>query len=147
MAAGFTLKKENFDNFKSFIIKDFFNSKTPRINTFLYDGEISTKALNKNFYNDIKILEPFGLGNPKPTFLFRDLKVVKITILNDQHLSVILKSKIGFSIKSIFFNSTNNKVAKYLLNYKKTFNVLGHINENIWNNKKALQLTIQDLII
>jgi single-stranded-DNA-specific exonuclease len=50
-------------------------------------------------------------------------------------------------MKSIFFNSTNSKVGEYLLNYKRTFSVLGQINENIWNNKKALQLTIQDIII
>ena len=58
-----------------------------------------------------------------------------------------LKSKIGYTIKSIYFESSNNKIRDYLLNYKKTFNVLGQINENIWNNKKDLQLIIQDLII
>ena len=62
-------------------------------------------------------------GGPTPTFLLKDLKVVKLNILKDKHLSVILKSKSGPSIKSIFFNSNNNKVAEYLLNYKKTFNV------------------------
>ena len=36
---------------------------------------------------------------------------------------------------------------EYLLNYKDNVNVIGQINENIWNDKKALQLTIRDLII
>ena len=114
---------------------------------FFFDAEISPFAFNKDFYADIKKLEPFGTGNPNPTFLFRDLKVIKTTIINKKHLSIILKSKVGSSIKSIAFNSVNNKVGEYLLNYKKAFNVLGQINENIWNNKKTLQLTIRDLII
>ena len=97
--------------------------------------------------NDINKLGPFGTGNPNPTFLLKDLKVMKTRILNNKHLFVILKSKIGFSIKSISFNSTNNKIGEYLLSYKKTFSVLGQINENVWNNKKSLQLIIQDLII
>ena len=147
MAAGLMLKKDNLNDFKNFILEDFSKNKFSRNNVFLYDAEISSQALNQNFYSDIKKLEPFGTGNPNPTFLFNELKVIKINILKNNHLSIILKSKIGFSIKSIFFNSTNNKVAEYLLNYKKTFNVLGQINENIWNNKKVLQLTIQDLII
>jgi single-stranded-DNA-specific exonuclease len=147
MAAGFTLKKDDLNNFKDFILEDFSNKVTIRNNTFFFDTEISSQAFNRNFYLDIKKLEPFGTGNPNPTFLFKDLKVIKINILNNKHLSVILKSKIGFSIKSICFNSVNNKVGEYLLNYKKTFSVLGQISENIWNNKKALQLTIQDLII
>ena len=41
----------------------------------------------------------------------------------------------------------NNKIGEYLLNYKNNLNVLGQINENIWNNKNTLQLTIRDLII
>ena len=147
MAAGFTLEKKNLDNFKDFILEDFSNTVVFKNHTFSYDTEISSHAFNKDFYADIKKLEPFGTGNPNPTFLFRDLKVIKTSILNNNHLSVILKSKVGFSIKSIFFNSKNNKVGKHLLNYKNTFSVLGQISENIWNNKKALQLTIQDLII
>ena len=100
-----------------------------------------------DFYIDIKKLEPFGTGNPIPTFLLKDLKIIKTTILDNKHISLILKSKTGLTIKSISFNSVNNKVGQYLLNYKKNLNVLGQINENIWNNKKTLQLTIRDVII
>ena len=71
----------------------------------------------------------------------------KTAILNNKHISSILKSKIGFSINSISFNSVNSKIGEYLLNYKKDLNVLGQINENFWNNKKTLQLVVRDLII
>jgi single-stranded-DNA-specific exonuclease len=147
MAAGFTLKKNNLNSFKNFIQKDFLNSKTPKANIFFYDAEVSTFAFNENFYNDINKLGPFGTDNPIPTFLFKDLKIIKSTILNDKHISLILKSKIGFSIKSISFNSVNNKIGDHLLNYKHTLNVLGQINENIWNNKKTLQLIIRDVVL
>jgi single-stranded-DNA-specific exonuclease len=147
MAAGFTLKKDKLKIFENFILKDFFNTGMSTDYIFSYDAEVSTLAFNKDFYNDIKKLEPFGIGNPRPTFLFKDLKVIKSTILNNKHISVILKSKIGFSINSISFNSLNNKIGEHLLNYKKTLNVMGQISENIWNNKKKLQLTIRDIII
>ena len=146
-AAGFTLHKNNLKNFKKFILKDFLNTGSFRDNTFLYDAEISSLAFNMEFYYDIKKLEPFGTGNPTPIFLLKDLKVIKSTILNNKHISVILKSKIGFSIKSISFNSVNNKIGEYLLNYNDSLTVLGQINENIWNNKKTLQLTIRDVIL
>ena len=116
-------------------------------NVFSYDSEVSSIAFNQDFYKDIKRLEPFGTGNPVPTFLLRDLKVIKFTILNNKHISSILKSKTGFSIKCISFNSVNNKVGEYLMNYKNTLNVLGQINENIWNNKNTLQLTVRDIIL
>ena len=147
MAAGFTLKKNNLKNFENFILNDFSNKNILKNDIFLYDAEVSSLVFNQNFYNDIKKLEPYGVGNPVPTFLIKNLRVIKSTILNDKHISTILKSKIGFSIKSISFNSVNNKIGEYLLNYKKNLNVLGQINENIWNNKKTLQLTIRDIIL
>ena len=146
-AAGFTLHKTNLKNFEDFISKDFLNTGLFNSNIFLYDAELSTLALNEDFYKDIKKLEPFGTGNPMPTFLLKDLKVIKSSISNNKHVSVILKSKIGNSIKSISFNSVNNKIGEHLLNYKNTFDVLGQFSENIWNNKKTLQLTIRDVIL
>ena len=147
MAAGFTLKKENLKFFEDFILKNFSDTCIPVENIFNYDAEISSLAFNKNFYNDIKKIEPFGTGNPVPTFLFKNLKIIKTTVLDNKHVSLILKAKTGFSIKSISFNSANNRIGEYLLNYKKDLNVLGQINENFWNNKNTLQLTIRDIIL
>jgi len=147
MAAGFTLKKENLKIFKENTLLNFIKSNVIKKHIHNYDAEISSLAFNKSFYKDLKKIEPFGTGNPVPLFLFKDLKIIKTTILNNEHVSLILKSKTGFSIKSICFNSVNNKVGECLLNYKKSLNVLGQINENIWNNKNTLQLTIKDLIL
>ncbi len=147
MAAGFTLNKVNLKDFKEFIIKDFLKKMTTKNFSFFYDSEISSQAINWNFFEDLKRLGPFGTGNPNPTFLIKDLRVIRAKILKNKHLSVILKSKSGRTINSILFNSTNTNLGKHLLNYKKSFNVMAQINENIWYNKKALQLYIQDLII
>jgi len=147
MAAGFTLEKSNLQNLEDFILRDFVNTCVSRDHTFLYDAEVSSLAFNVDFYSDIKKLEPFGTGNPMPTFFLKDLKVIKPMVLDNKHISLILKSKTGFLIKSISFNSINNKVGEYLLNYKDNLSVLGQINENIWNNKKTLQLTIRDVIL
>ena len=147
MAAGFTLQKNNLKDFENFILKDFENTGSARDYIFSYDAEISPLAFNREFYEDVKKLEPFGTGNSTPIFLFKDLKIIKPKILNEKHVSLVLKSKLGFSIKSISFNSTNKIIGEYLLNYKNSLNVLGHINENFWNNKNSLQLTIRDIIL
>ena len=146
-AAGFTLDKTNLKIFENFILENFSKENVSKNHSFTYDAEISSLALNMDFYNDIKKIEPFGTGNPFPTFFLKDLKIIKTKILDDKHVSLILKSKTGLTIKSISFNSVNNKIGQYLLNYKNNLNVLGQINENIWNNKKTLQLTIRDVVI
>ena len=147
MAAGFTLNKDNLKRFENYISEDFLKSNTLNNNIFSYESEVSSLAFNQDFYDIIKKLEPFGTGNSIPTFMLRDLRVIKPIVLNNKHISVILKSKTGFSIKSISFNSINTKVGEHLMSNKNYINVIGQINENIWNNKKALQLTIRDVII
>ena len=147
MAAGFTLNKDKLKDFEDFLLDDFLKSNTVNNNIFSYESEVSPSALNQDFYNDIKKLEPFGTGNSVPTFMLRDLKIIKPIVLNNKHISAILKSKTGFSIKSISFNSINTKIGEHLMSYKNNINIIGQINENIWNNKKTLQLTIRDLVL
>ncbi|MDA7733547.1 single-stranded-DNA-specific exonuclease RecJ [Candidatus Pelagibacter sp.] len=147
MAAGFMLNKANLKDFENYILEDFLKSNTINNNIFSYESEVSPLAFNQDFYNDIKKLEPFGTGNSVPTFMLRDLRIIKPVALNNKHISAMLKSKIGFSIKSISFNSINTKIGEYLMSYKNNIDVIGQINENIWNNKKTLQLTIRDLIL
>ena len=147
MAAGFTLKKKNLSNFRIFIKDNYSKKNFNKKNIFYYDAEVSTMTFKNNFFDEIKKIEPFGTGNPIPTFLFKDLKVIKPKILNKKNIFCILKSKIGFSINSIYFNSNDNIIGDHLLNYKKNFNVIGQINENFWNNKKNLQLIIKDIIL
>ena len=147
MAAGFTLKKNSFDIFKTFIKEDFLKNSRDIKTGFRYDSEISYSGLNIDFVNDIKKLEPFGTGNPLPIFLLKELTVIKTKILDRKHISCLLKLKTGKFINSICFNSLETKVGEYLLNYKKNFNVVGQINENFWDSKKTLQLIIIDLIL
>jgi len=147
MAAGFTLNKANLIDFENYILEDFLKSNTVNNNIFSYESVVSSLAFNQDFYNDIKKLEPFGTGNSVPTFMLRDLKIIKPMVLNNKHISAILKSQTGFSIKSISFNSINTKIGEHLLSYINNINVIGQINENIWNNKKTLQLTIRDFIL
>jgi single-stranded-DNA-specific exonuclease len=147
MAAGFMLNKANLKDFKNYILEDFLKSNTINNNIFSYESEVSPLAFNQDFYDHIKKLEPFGTGNPVPIFLIKDLKIIKPALLNNKHISTILKSKTGYSIKSISFNSINTKIGEYLMSYKNSINVIGQFTENIWNNKKTPQLTIRDLIL
>ena len=147
MAAGFTIKKNKLMKMQNYILNDYLikNKNLDLINT--YDSEISLNGINKDFVYEINKIGPFGNGNPIPNFLIKNLKIIKVTKIKDKHISVILKPKIGRSIKSICFNSLNTQIEKYLTNYKKNVHVIAEIHENNWNNKKTIQLSIKDLIV
>jgi single-stranded-DNA-specific exonuclease len=147
MAAGFTIKKNKLMEMQNYILNDYLikNKNLDLINT--YDSEISLNGINKDFVYEINKIGPFGNGNPAPIFLIKDCMITKVKIIRDKHISLILKPKIGRSIKSICFNSLNTQIEKYLTNYKKNVHVIAEIHENNWNNKKTIQLNIKDLIV
>ena len=59
----------------------------------------------------------------------------------------ILKNKSGRSIKSLSFDCVNSELGKYLLNFKKEFDLIACIVENNWNNKKKIELRVIDIIL
>ena len=145
MAAGFSMKKNNLKLLDDFIQNEYLK-KTPHENeTNKYDIELSASALNIKFLKDINKLGPFGNFNFSPIFLIKNVKIIKSQIVNNRHISAIIKPKIGSSIKAICFNCLNTNLGVHLLNNKKNINIIGQIYENFWNNKKSISLNIKDL--
>ena len=147
MAAGFTMKISNIKLLDNFVQNDFMKKISDKDNSNNYDLEISSSFIKNKFVQDINKLGPFGNFNFLPIFLIKNLKVIKLNTINDKHISVIFKPNTGATIRGIFFNCLNTKVGHDLLNYKKKINIIAQIHENIWNNKKTIQLNIKDLIL
>jgi len=147
MAAGFIMKKDNIKLLDDFIQNDYSKKISNIKNSNKYDMELSLSGIKSKFMNNIQKLGPFGNFNFAPIFLIRNLRITKINIIKKKHLSVMIKPVTGASIKAICFNCLNSKIGHYLLSSKKKINIIAEIHENIWNNKKTIQLNIRDLIL
>jgi single-stranded-DNA-specific exonuclease len=147
MAAGFTMKKTNIKLLDNFIQNDYLKKNSNQESLNKYDFQLSSSAIKNKLVNDINMLKPFGNYNFLPILLINNLKVIKHDVINNKHLSVVLKPDSGVSIKGICFNCLNTNIGHYLLSYKKKINIIAQIQENIWNNKKIIQLNIKDLIL
>jgi single-stranded-DNA-specific exonuclease len=147
MAAGFTMKKNNIKMLDNFIQKDFIKKVSHQDNSNKYDLEISSLVIKSKFVQEINKLGPFGNFNFLPIFLIKNLRVTKLNVIKNKHISAIMKSDTGVSISTICFNCLNTKLGHYLSSYKKNINIIAQIHENIWNNKKTIQLNIKDLIL
>ena len=146
MAAGFSIKKNKLKRLNEFIQNDY-SYKILNSNLSYYESEVSASIINIKFMDEINKLGPFGNHNFMPIFMIKNVKIIKSSIVNKKHISAIVKPNIGSSFKSICFNCVNTLVGNYLLSYKKHIDIIGEINENIWNNKKSVQLNIKDLIL
>ena len=143
LAAGVSLKKSKFNEFKNYINK-IYNAKVIKVKNY-YTSIISLKSINKEFVKSINLLGPFGNKNPTPIFLIQDVKFIQIKFIKNLYISCFIKkdSKI---VKSISFNHLNSKISYEILNSNNNFDVLVKIKSNTWNNKSSIELEIIDLI-
>src|SRR6056300_1221248 len=147
MAAGFTMKKTNIKLLESFIQNDYLKKNPNQKSLNIYDFQLSSSSVKNKLINDLNKLKPFGNYNSLPNFLIKNLRIIKLDVIKNRHISAIMKPDSGVLIKGISFNCLNTKIGHYLLSYKKKINIIAQITENVWNNKKSIQLNIKDLIL
>ena len=150
MAGGFSLKIENIDIFKSFVIKKFkgINENLKSEKPLLLDSIIAASAVNLEFYNKVALLSPFGSGNPEPRFIIEDVKTINGKIVGEKHVKSVLLGGDGSTIKSIAFNATENDLGGYLLKKNnKSFNIAGKLSLNEWRGQSNVEFIIDDISV
>ena len=148
MAGGFTIKTENVEKFKKFILKKFerLSNSMMNIKPLYLDSIIAPTALNLQFYNKVNLLAPFGSGNPEPKFVLENMKSINYKIIKDKHIKSVLVGLDGSSVKSIAFNCVENEIGAYLLKKdKKLFNIAGKLSLNEWQGQSNVEFIIDDI--
>ncbi len=148
-AAGMTLDKENLSAFKKAF--EAYASKVLQkedlIEKVHIEHELELPDITPEFYNVIKQLEPHGPDNKHP--LFGAKQVVsspwtKTVGQNNSHLSLSLfdKSNPKQTIRGIAFNQG---VLYPQIAVAPRFAIAYSLSENIWKDKRNLQLMIKDI--
>ena len=145
LAAGFTIKKDKLINLKVFMNKACSLNRSYNHNEYI--SKLSLNAINIEFFNKLNLLGPFGSQNESPIFLLENIKIFKPKILEKKFISFYAKSNTGKMVPSISFNFIDSQVNKTLLYNKNEVSLIVQIKQNIWNNKKKLQLNVLDIIV
>ncbi|MCA9392439.1 single-stranded-DNA-specific exonuclease RecJ [candidate division WWE3 bacterium] len=104
-AAGFSLSTENVDRLKA-ALSEIKLSQLPAFEAEAAvdaDLELSPQYVNWDLYQVLAKLEPFGVGNPRPTFYAKGLRVVEKRVVGKtgDHLSLTFENNlrgIGFNL-------------------------------------------------
>lgn len=93
-AAGLTLKTAEYEQFYQKILEyaDKKLSEADLSRQLLLEAELNPQDLQLTTYNLLVDFEPFGVGNPRPKFLIRSLKIDSIRLVGSlqQHMQVML---------------------------------------------------------
>lgn len=108
------------------------------------DAPLLLKDVQENLGELLKLLEPFGMGNPRPKFIFSGLQLVGMANvgINGQHLKLTLSDESGTIRQAIGFNQS---LAHQSLRLGDHLDVVAEVTANEWNGRREWQLKILDL--
>jgi single-stranded-DNA-specific exonuclease len=152
MAAGFSIAKNQLENFKKFINDSIgaaiLASKLEYIKN--YNVELHASAINVALIKEIQTLEPFGSGNEEPVFKVDGLKLIAARSHAYKHVFCTLGSKDDSSvlIYAAAYKSYNNLIGKFLLqNPTNCFSILCKISLNSYKAQENVNCVVEDIII
>ena len=148
-AGGFAISHEEIHFLEERLLK-VFNNITESVETeenYKIDAEITIDDVTSSNFNVIKKLAPFGMGNPKPTFLFNNLKIFSIKEFGKEknHLELSFKNSRGYIIKAISFFKTRESFTN-LLEEGNSINMVAVFEKNSFAGREELRLRIIDIL-
>jgi len=105
MAAGFSLKEENIEEFRRRLNENTMLTDEDLLKKITIDCVLPLDTINYDLINDLERLEPFGKANSKPLFAEKNINILKATVLgkNRNVLKLKLKTKFNKAIDAIYF--------------------------------------------
>ena len=146
LAAGLSVKRGNLDAFKAKINEYALLNLKPSdmVPTFESDAEINFSDVNISLAEQLRILEPYGVGNPIPTFTMTNLVVAEMVGISDGKHTKLTLSNGKSTVTAMFFSNSPDSLGIYVGD---KVDVLFNIDINEYIGKKSVQLIVKDLKI
>lgn len=150
-ACGLFLKRKELKNFEESLI----NYIEKNIDKEIYqrklyiDCELNLNEINYELLNYLKKFEPFGIENPSPLFLTKNLEVVGFPrVVGDKHLKfkVRQKKEEKEAWEVLAFNEAQ-KILKLAVGKEDYLNLVYTFDEDSFFGKKKIVLYVKDMFI
>mgnify|MGYP003521396944 CR=1 FL=1 len=110
-------------------------------------AELTMNDVHLVTFNAVNVLAPFGVGNPKPLFAFKDIEPLSVRWFGKkgEHLEVIYPkgdSSKSDEVKAIIFFASKELEEKS----KKKHTLLAHIEKSVFRGKTELRLRIKEIV-
>ena len=146
LSGGFSLATENVHNLESALSKGFNKAQVKTDSdeeSFWVDSEMSLSDISWSTYDLINQLAPFGVGNPKPQFLFSQVVIAGVRDFgkDKNHLELSFETSDKKIVKAIkFFAGTQDRELKA----GQKIDLVASLEKSVWRGFPELRLRIVD---
>lgn len=141
-AAGFTICNDKLDAFRARLREIAARQLTPQdlLPSLKIDATLPLTKANGETLALIEDLQPFGVGNPKPTFLSYNVQVRDSRPISTERAGVKLKLSDGVAIwDAVAFQEIAAQ------NLSERIDVVYTLQSNTWNGRRWIELVVKDL--
>ncbi|MCW5960487.1 MAG: single-stranded-DNA-specific exonuclease RecJ [Pyrinomonadaceae bacterium] len=146
-AAGMKIRAENIEALKEKLDLHASQnlSEEDLIPEIFIDAQLSPKSLNLDLVQNLKMLEPFGMGNPKPVFATGKLTIMDDPfVMKEKHLRLKLQDESGNRLEAVWWDGVERSQGQTLERGKR-IEMAYSAEANTWNGTTRLQLVVKDL--
>ncbi len=147
MAAGFSLRPEQTDPFRAFLIASFaqLDGALSDAAALALDGIVSPAGAVPSLVSDIARAGPFGAGNSEPILAVPDAQVLFADVVGKDHVRLRLAGGDGARLDAIAFRTADTALGKALLGARgKRIHAAGRLRADEWNGRMRVQLHLED---
>lgn len=148
MAGGFSLRAEGIEAFTRFMIQHVTSvlSQEMSMPRRTFDGYLSLNSLNLSLHEQLEQIGPFGSGNPTPKFVFQNVVLKKIIIMQEKHIRCFLEDPIsGKTAEAIIFGAFESPIGDFLVKHQyQHIDILGSLKKDTWQDRVTLKIWIDD---
>ena len=110
----------------------------------MIDNEVAASELNFQLSQDLRLLEPFGAGNPRPVFATRNLRVLGDSqVIKEQHLKFRVAGENNRPLEAIWWRGLEESAATPQANQR--IDLAYEFEAQPWMGGIRLQLTVRDM--
>lgn len=107
------------------------------------DLELPKNKINIGLFRELEKFEPFGMGNPRPVFTSKNLRLISRRYVGRENKHLQLRFSSGSKeLKGIIFSS---EIDDKILNSGQMYDIAYNPGMNFWNGKWWLDLQVIDL--
>ncbi len=112
------------------------------------DASIGLEDVTSGSYSVIEKLAPYGMGNPKPTFIFKDVAITEVREFGKEknHLELMFTDSKGRLVKAIAFFKTSDSFLGRTLTAGERINLIANFDKSTFAGRTELRLKIVDII-
>ena len=144
MAAGFSLKEENLEEFRRRLNENARLTEEDFVKKIWIDVPMPLEYISESLVKELEQLEPFGQGNEKPQFAQKDLRIRSFRVMgkNKNVVRISLVTDRGLPMDGLWFGDGEDLARR--LEGRQFMDAVYYPGINEYNGNRSLQIVIKN---